>query len=101
MRVMVFFDLPMETKTDRREYSKFRKYLLNEGFIMMQKSVYTKIVLNGYASKMVAERLYGHSPRDGKVQILTITEKQYQSIEYVLGESQNEVVDSPTRLVIL
>lgn len=101
MRIMVFFDLPVETKADRREYSKFRKYLLEDGFVMMQKSVYSKIVLNGYASNLVAEKIRKHKPAEGKVQILVITEKQYQSIEYVLGEPQKEVVDCQTRLVIL
>ena len=42
MRILVFFDLPMETAKERKIYSKFRKLLINEGIIMMQKSVYTK-----------------------------------------------------------
>ena len=46
MRVMVFFDLPVESTPQRKEYSKFRKFLLKEGFIMMQKSVYSKVTLN-------------------------------------------------------
>lgn len=46
MRVLIFFDLPMETAKERKIYSKFRKFLINEGFIMMQKSVYTKLALN-------------------------------------------------------
>ncbi len=101
MRVLVFFDLPVETKKDRRAYSKFRKFLLEDGFVMMQKSVYSKIVLNGYASTVATDRIKNHKPPEGKVQILTITEKQYQSIEYVLGEAQKEIIDCQTRLVIL
>lgn len=46
MRVLVFFDLPMDSFNDKREYRQFRDYLLKNGFIMMQKSVYYKIVLN-------------------------------------------------------
>lgn len=98
---MVFFDLPVETPINRREYSKFRKYLLNDGFVMMQKSVYSKIVLNGYASNVVTEKIRKHKPAEGKVQILVITEKQYQNIEYLLGEPQKEIIDSQARLVIL
>ena len=101
MRVLVFFDLPVETKMDRRNYSKFRKLLLEDGFVMMQKSVYSKIVLNGHASELVADRIRNHKPSDGKIQILTITEKQFQSIEYVLGEPQNDIIDCQTRLVVL
>lgn len=101
MRVMIFFDLPVLTKSDRKEYSKFHRFLLEDGFVMMQKSVYSKIVLNGHASKIVTDRVRRHKPPDGKIQILTITEKQFQGIEYILGEPQNEVVDSQTRLVVL
>ena len=50
MRLMVFFDLPMLTDKDRREYNRFHKYLLKNGFIMMQKSVYTKLVINNVTS---------------------------------------------------
>lgn len=46
MRVIVFFDLPVKTKKDRREYSNFRKYLVKSGFMMMQESVYSKLALN-------------------------------------------------------
>ena len=46
MRVLIFFDLPTETAKDRKIYSKFRKLLINEGFIMLQESVYAKLALN-------------------------------------------------------
>lgn len=101
MRVMVFFDLPVETSIDRREYAKFRKFLLREGFIMMQKSVYSKIVLNGAASDAAIRAVRCHSPPEGVVQILKITEKQFQGIEYIIGEAQKEIVDTQQRLVIL
>ena len=46
MRVIVFFDLPVKTVQDRREYARFRKKLVKSGFVMMQQSVYSKIALN-------------------------------------------------------
>ena len=46
MRMLIFFDLPVETPQQKREYTKFRKYLIKSGFMMMQESVYCKIVLN-------------------------------------------------------
>lgn len=101
MRVMVFFDLPIETSLNKRDYRHFRNFLLDDGFVMMQKSVYTKIVLNGTAANIVAEHVRRNKPPEGMVQLLTITEKQFQSIEYILGESQKEVVDTQQRLVIL
>ena len=46
MRTIVFFDLPNKYLKDKRNYLKFRKYLINEGFIMLQESVYSKLILN-------------------------------------------------------
>ena len=46
MRVIVFFDLPTQTLEDKREYRKFRKFLIKKGFLMMQESVYCRLVLN-------------------------------------------------------
>ena len=101
MRVIVFFDLTIETSEQRRKYSKFRKFLLSEGFIMMQKSVYSKIALNGAASESVINAVRKKSPNEGVIQIMTVTEKQFQNIEYIIGESQKEIVDTQQRLVFL
>lgn len=101
MRVIVFFDLPIETSEQRRKYSKFRKFLLSEGFIMMQKSVYSKIALNGAASDSVINSVRKNSPKEGVIQIMTVTEKQFQDIEYIIGESQKEIVDTQQRLIVL
>ena len=62
MRVIVFFDLPVETSLDRRNYSKFRKLLINEGFIMMQESVYTKLTLNNSVTESVRQKLLKNKP---------------------------------------
>lgn len=101
MRVVVFFDLPVLTSANRRDYTRFRKKLISEGFIMMQKSVYSKIALNGPAAGAITDNVRKHKPPEGVIQILTITEKQYQNIEYVLGETQTEIVDNQQRLIIL
>ena len=47
MRVIVFFDLPVDTLEHKRAYRKFRKFLIEKGFLMMQESVYCKLALNG------------------------------------------------------
>jgi len=98
---MVFFDLPMLTKKDVREYTKFRKYLISQGFIMIQKSVYSKIALNGTASNAIIYNLKKNLPEMGLVQILVISEKQYQNIEFLVGEGQKETIDTQQRLIIL
>jgi len=101
MRVIVFFDLPMVSKEDIRRYSKFHKYLILQGFIMLQKSVYSKIALNNTSAAAITSNLRNNKPLSGIIQILTITEKQFQSIEYLIGEKQNEIIDTQQRLVII
>ena len=101
MRVIVFFDLPVLTKADMRNYRKFRKYLISQGFVMMQKSVYSKITLNGSSPKTVISNVKKNKPPTGVVQILTVTEKQFQSIEYILGQNQSEVLDTVDRVVMI
>lgn len=101
MRIMVFFDLPTLSSADRREYAKFRKYLLKSGFLMMQESVYCKLALNTTVSDAVVANVRKNKPTEGLVQVLTITEKQFSKIEMIVGSCSNEVLDSDERLVIL
>lgn len=101
MRVMVFFDLPVETSEERKEYVRFRKFLLKNGFIMMQQSVYSKIVLNNTVGNSICEKIRKSKTKKGLIQMLTVTEKQFNNIELIVGELQNEIVDSDDRLVIL
>lgn len=101
MRVIIFFDLPTVTVDERKAYSQFRKFLINEGFIMMQESVYTKIALNSTTSRLIQDRIRKIKPPRGLVQMLIITEKQFSGIEYVVGSEQDTIVDNTSRLVIL
>lgn len=101
MRVLVFFDLPVETGAQRREYVKFRKLLLKSGFLMLQESVYCKLALNGTAVQGIVENIHKNRPPEGLVQLLTVTEKQYAKMDFIVGETKSEVLDSDERLVIL
>lgn len=101
MRVLVLFDLPMESLIQRREYSRFRKYLIKSGFLMMQKSVYTKLALNATASNAIMEAVRENRPTEGLVQMITITEKQYARMEFVIGEGNSIVLDTTDRVVVL
>ena len=96
---MLFFDLPMLTDKDRREYTKFHKFLLRNGFIMMQKSVYTKLVINNVTSVAVKQRVRANVPTDGIVELLEITENQFSRIEYLVGEEQQATIDSLDRVI--
>lgn len=101
MRVVVFFDLPTLSPQDRRAYTRFRKKLIRGGFIMVQESVYSKLVLNQTAAAMVMEHVRKEGPEKGLVQMLVLTEKQYNRMEYIVGEHSSEVIDTDERLVIL
>lgn len=101
MRVFVFFDLPTVTAADRREYSRFRKSLIKEGFLMMQESVYVKLALNATTAQSVMQAVRNKKPSKGLVQMLMVTEKQFARMELVLGEYHSEIIDNEERLVIL
>ena len=101
MRMFIFFDLPVITTENRRNYARFRKFLIKNGFIMMQESVYTKIVLNAVAAGIAVKHIKCMKPEEGLIQVLTVTERQYASMELILGEKKKEVIDSHDRLVIL
>lgn len=101
MRMLLFFDLPVETAKDRKIYSKFRKFLISEGFIMMQKSVYTKLALNMSAVNFEREKIIKNKPPQGIVQLLTVTEKQFNAIECIVGELSSNILNDTERLTIL
>lgn len=101
MRVLVFFDLPVDTLEDKAEYRRFRKFLIKKGFVMMQESVYSKIALNQTVANSIADSVRANKPGNGLVQMLIITEKQYARIEYVVGEKTTEVIDSDEKVLVL
>lgn len=101
MRLILFFDLPVGTDSQRRAYRKFRKYLTREGYIMLQESVYSKLVINQTNANLALVKLKKNKPSEGLVQLLTITEKQYASIDNITGTTYNCRIDSMERLVIL
>lgn len=101
MRVLVFFDLPVITEANRRAYRQFRKYLIKTGFLMLQESVYCKIALNGVAADAIVDNLKKNKPPVGLVQVLRITEKQYNKMDYIVGNRTDCVIDSDERLIII
>lgn len=97
----MFFDLPVTTAKNLKDYRQFRKFLIKQGFLMMQESVYCKLVQNAVASDALIENIKKNRPPEGLVQLLKITEKQYAKMEFVVGESKTNILDSDERLVIL
>lgn len=85
MRMIVFFDLPVKEKSAQKAATKFRNFLLKDGYHMVQYSVYTRIC-NGYDTvELHKNRLRQNLPDNGSVRLLTITEKQYEAIDILLG----------------
>lgn len=101
MRVIVMFDLPSVTSSEMREYRTFRKFLIKNGFIMLQESIYSKLALNMTAAYVIIEHVKKHKPPEGLVQLLTITEKQYNRMEFIVGNKKSDVIDSTDRLIVL
>jgi len=101
MRIIVFFDLPVLTEANRREYRMFRKYLIKSGFMMVQESVYCKLAQNSSVADAIVENVKKNKPHDGIVQALRVTEKQYNKMDFIVGEKTGEVLTSDERLVIL
>ena len=101
MRVLVFFDLPVLTSDNRRAYAKFRRFLLKNGFLMLQESVYCKLALNSSAVNAIVDNVHKNKPEEGLIQLLTVTEKQYAKMDIILGQVKSEVLDTDERLVIL
>lgn len=101
MRMILMFDMPTETADERKAYRNFRKFLLSEGFIMHQFSVYSKILLNGTASKAMVARLKQNNPKKGLITLLTVTEKQFSRMIYLSGEFDKCIGNSDDRIVFL
>ncbi|EOA3411157.1 CRISPR-associated endonuclease Cas2 [Enterococcus faecalis] len=101
MRLLLMFDMPTDTASDRKAYRKFRKFLINEGFIMHQFSVYSKILLNDTANKAMLARLKQNNPQRGLITLLNVTEKQFSLMIYLHGEQDNRVANSDERIVFL
>ena len=101
MRVIVMFDLPVGTSAERREYSVFRKYLIKSGFCMIQESIYCKMAVNSTMADTIVNNIRKNKPKYGLVQVLRITEKQFASMEFIVGQSKMDVLDTKERIVIL
>ena len=82
--MLVFFDLPVVTAKEKKDAAKFRKFLLKDGYNMVQWSVYSRICNGMDAVAMHKQRLKQNLPLKGSVRALVLTEKQYESMEIML-----------------
>ncbi len=89
MKLLCMFDLPMDTNEQKREYRNFRKELLKNGFVMMQYSIYSRTCPNREYSKKFSKKLKTFAPTEGNVRLLTVTQKQYDDMELILGNKNH------------
>ena len=101
MRMIIMFDMPTDTLEDKKAYRKFRKFLLSEGFLIHQYSVYSRLLLNGNANSLLIDRLQANNPKKGNITILTVTEKQFARMIYLYGEKNTSIANTDSRLVFL
>ena len=86
MRILVFFDLPVVKENERKVYAQFRRFLLNDGYDMVQYSVYSRLCNGTDMTNKHLKRLNSILPEKGSVRCLTITEKQYENMEFLVGK---------------
>lgn len=101
MRMLVFFDLPVQTKKQRGVATRFRNFLLKDGYFMVQFSVYARICNGSDSVNLHKARLYANMPNDGSVRLLVITDRQYRSIEVLVGTlTSNETIPAVESLTL-
>lgn len=86
MRIIVFFDLPVVKKKERKIYTQFRRFLLKDGYDMIQFSVYSRLCNGTDMMNKHLKRLSQSLPNKGSIRCLTVTEKQYEEMKYLVGK---------------
>lgn len=97
MRVVVLFDLPTSTKAERRVAAQFRKFLLDDGFDMLQYSVYTRLCPNRDGAEKHMLRVKRNAPDSGSVRVLYLTEHQFTNMHILVGEKTTQELSLPTK----
>lgn len=98
MWVLVFFDLPTETKTERRMAQQFRKYMLKDGFAMFQFSIYMRHCASRENAQVHIKRVKQHLPEKGHVGIMQVTDKQFGEIELFFCAKKEAPKTGPQQL---
>jgi len=96
--VFVFFDLPTETKKDRKNAARFRKLLIQDGFTMMQFSIYTRHCNSRENADVHIRRVKSILPPKGEIIIFSLTDKQFGMMEFFKGVEESKRPDTPQQL---
>ncbi|MBE6389981.1 MAG: CRISPR-associated endonuclease Cas2 [Lentisphaerae bacterium] len=100
MWLMTMFDLPTISKEEKKEYTRFRKYLLREGFIQLQYSVYAKFLASRENSRKYYRYIQEIVPPGGYVRLLMVTDKQFGDMVSLYGTKIEEVEHKPEQLLL-
>ena len=100
MWLFAMFDLPVKTPSQRREYTRFRKSLLRDGFSQLQYSVYARYCISEQASVAHCERIRDFLPPEGQVRMLAVTERQFGKQRIYWGPRQKPSEPSPLQLMM-
>lgn len=98
MWIIVLFDLPTDTKAARKQYTRFRKNLLDDGFSMMQYSVYYRHCASKENTQVHLKRIRSIVPPDGEVRVAQFTDKQFSRMEVYLGKRRIRTEEEPVQL---
>jgi CRISPR-associated protein Cas2 len=100
MWMMVLFDLPVVTEKERKAATRFRKFLLDEGYEMAQLSVYTRFTSGKEQVEAYTRRIESHLPPSGKVHVLCFTDKQYETMKCFRGRTAEPRRKNPEQYVL-
>jgi CRISPR-associated protein Cas2 len=98
MWLMVAFDLPTETKSQRSAYRKFREFLISDGFMMLQYSVYARSCPNIENAELHGDRVANKMPDEGQVRCLHLTSLQFARMKCFYGKKDVEPESEPDQL---
>ncbi len=98
--LMTMFDLPGDTRQAKRRYARFRKMLLDAGFMMIQYSVYAKYCESEDAAEAKRAVVRAHLPIQGAVRLLSITDRQFGRMEQYLGKTRAGQDEPPGQLLL-
>lgn len=96
--ILVFFDLPTESKQEKKVASRFRKEIMKDGFAMFQFSIYLRHCSSRENAEVHIKRVKKLLPEKGHIGIMTITDKQFGSMELFYGKKEKELPETPQQL---
>ncbi|AXK51605.1 CRISPR-associated endonuclease Cas2 [Spiroplasma alleghenense] len=101
MRMILFYDLPMNKKNLVKTYNQFRNKLLKEGFVLVQYSVYSKICINEESMNRLVSRIEKIKPSEGNIRAMIVTEKQYAKMIFFNGKKSLQEKESNDRRLVI